>query len=102
MDGEHIPAAGVAADPRPSPTNTAKALTMPKLNQLNNTHTLALALRKPEAAAALGIGVRKLEELTLSRKVPHRKIGRTIVYPVEQLKAWLEKEMEGVSTDAPA
>ena len=71
-------------------------------NTTMDVTTPVLALRKEAAAAALGIGVRKLEELTLSGKIPHRKIGRMIVYPVDHLKAWLEKEMEGVAIDAPA
>ena len=48
-----------------------------------------LALRPREAAKALGIGERLLWTLTNSGKIPHVRLGRAIVYPVDQLREWL-------------
>jgi excisionase family DNA binding protein len=51
-----------------------------------------LALRPKEAAKAIGIGERKLWEWTNRRLIPHTRIGRAIVYPVDQLRDWLASE----------
>jgi predicted DNA-binding transcriptional regulator AlpA len=48
-----------------------------------------LALRPREAARALGIGARLLWSLTNRGEVPHVRLGRAIVYPVEALRDWL-------------
>lgn len=51
-----------------------------------------LALRAKQAAAALGIGERKLWELTNMGLIPHVRIGRAIVYPVQLLEEWLSEQ----------
>ena len=50
-----------------------------------------LALRPKDAARALGIGQRKLWEITADRTsgIPHVRCGRSILYPVRELKDWL-------------
>ena len=50
-----------------------------------------LALRPKDAARALGIGQRKLWELTADRTsaIPHIHFGRAILYPVRELQEWL-------------
>lgn len=58
-----------------------------------------LALRPREAAAALGIGTRKLWEITADKTsgIPHLRIGRTVLYPVDELRTWLaERAAKGV------
>lgn len=54
-----------------------------------------LALRAPEAAAALGISERALWTLTNCGDVPSVRIGRSITYPVASLRAWLEQRAKG-------
>ncbi len=51
-----------------------------------------LALRPKEAAVALGIGERLLWSMTNQNLIPHLKIGRAVVYPVEGLKRWLDSQ----------
>lgn len=55
-----------------------------------------LALRPREAAKALGIGERKLWELTANRTsgIPHIHVGRAIVYPVDALRRWLDQQAD--------
>ena len=53
-----------------------------------------LALRPKEAAAALGIGERSLWSLTNRGAIPHLRIGKAIIYPVDVLRDWLAKEAE--------
>ncbi|MCE9618484.1 MAG: helix-turn-helix domain-containing protein [Planctomycetes bacterium] len=48
-----------------------------------------LALRPREAARALGIGQRKLWELTKTGVIPSVRIGTCVLYQVSQLEAWL-------------
>jgi excisionase family DNA binding protein len=48
-----------------------------------------LALRPKDAAKALSIGERLLWSKTNAGEIPHVRIGRTIVYPIEQLREWL-------------
>ncbi len=57
--------------------------------------TPVLALRPREAAAALGIGTRKLWELTASNSIPHVKLDRCVLYPVAELQRWLSERAEG-------
>lgn len=56
-----------------------------------------LALRPREAARALGIGERLLWSLTNRGEIPHLKLGRATLYPVEDLRRWLsEKANKGL------
>ncbi|MBX3375168.1 MAG: helix-turn-helix domain-containing protein [Phycisphaeraceae bacterium] len=56
-----------------------------------------LSLRPKDAAKALGIGRRKLWELTKAGDIPHVKVGTATLYPTEALRAWLiEHARKGV------
>jgi hypothetical protein len=48
-----------------------------------------LALRPREAAAALGICERTLREL--QPELPTVRVGRSLLYPVRELEAWLSR-----------
>jgi excisionase family DNA binding protein len=52
----------------------------------------ALALRPREAAKALGVSERTLWGWTHVGTVPHVRIGRTILYPVDALRDWLKQQ----------
>ena len=54
-----------------------------------------LALKAKEAAEALGIGVQLLWEQTNVGAIPHVRIGRRVLYPVDRLRAWLAEQSEG-------
>lgn len=54
-----------------------------------------LALRPRQAAKALGIGERLLWSLTNRGEIPHLRLGRTIVYPVDRLRVWLAERCDG-------
>ena len=56
-----------------------------------------LALRPKDAAKALGIGTRKLWELTADRTsgIPHVRFGRAILYPIDELRTWLAEQTKG-------
>lgn len=54
-----------------------------------------LALRPREAAKALGIGERLLWSLTNRGEVPHVRLGRAVVYPVDRLRDWLAQQATG-------
>lgn len=58
-----------------------------------------LALRPREAAAALGISDRKLWSLTAANEVPHTRLGRALLYPIDGLRRWLN-ERAGVESGA--
>lgn len=51
-----------------------------------------LALRPRDAARALGIGQRKLWELTDAGAIPHLRFGRAVAYSVAALEKWLADE----------
>lgn len=62
-----------------------------------------LALRTRDAAAALGISERTLQELTATGKVPFVKIGRANLYPVKELSEWLSRQTKNPnSSSTPA
>ena len=70
------------------------------LNQAEPDHvadTRPMALDAKQAAQALNISTRKLWELTNRKMVPHVRIGRRVLYPADQLKAWLDGQTEGVN-----
>jgi excisionase family DNA binding protein len=54
-----------------------------------------LALRPKQAAKALGIGERLLWSMTNSGQIPHVRLGRAIVYPVDELRRWLAEQAKG-------
>ncbi len=54
-----------------------------------------LAIRPKQAAAAIGIGERKLWELTNRGAIPYLKVGTATLYPVDLLAAWLRQQAEG-------
>jgi excisionase family DNA binding protein len=67
----------------------------PTNNQLKNeTETPCLAMRPREAAAALGISERLLWEWTDRGQVPHIRMGKAILYPVESLRDWLKQQAQ--------
>lgn len=51
-----------------------------------------LSLRPAEAAAALGVGRTALWEMTVAGDVPHVRIGKSVRYPVDGLKRWLNEK----------
>jgi predicted DNA-binding transcriptional regulator AlpA len=55
-----------------------------------------LALRPREAAKALGIGERKLWEVTADHTsgIPHVRLGKVVVYPVDELRRWLAERAQ--------
>ena len=56
--------------------------------------TPALALRPRDAAKALGISPRLLWQLTKDGVIPSAKAGRTVLYPIAELQAWLSRQAE--------
>ena len=56
-----------------------------------------LALRPREAAKALGIGERLLWSKTNCGEIPHARIGRAVVYPVDLLREYLEAQAKGAA-----
>jgi predicted DNA-binding transcriptional regulator AlpA len=40
----------------------------------------------------LGLGERKLWELTNCGEIPHIKLGKCVLYPVDALRDWLAKQ----------
>ena len=67
-----------------------------------NLGAAPLALRPREAAAALGIGQRKLWEITADQTsgIPHVRFGRAVIYPIRELEDWLaERASKGGHND---
>jgi excisionase family DNA binding protein len=58
----------------------------------NEPETPCLAMRPREAAKALGISERLLWEWTDRGIVPHVRLGKRIVYPVDVLREWLQRQ----------
>lgn len=62
-----------------------------KQNQ-DDSNDVSLGLRPREAAKALGIGERLLWSKTNAGEIPHLRIGRAIIYPVNVLQDWLTEQ----------
>lgn len=54
--------------------------------------TTVLALRPKDAAKALSIGERLLWTLTNREEIPHVRIGRAVLYPVDALREYLREK----------
>ena len=54
-----------------------------------------LLLKAPQAAYALEISLRKLWALTASGEIPYVRIGRSVRYPVESLREWIDAQKQG-------
>jgi len=66
----------------PNPGATASSVAAP-----------LLALRPKDAAKALGIGQRKLWQLSHPRgPIPCIRVGNCVLYPVAALKQWLDDQ----------
>jgi excisionase family DNA binding protein len=52
-----------------------------------------LSLRPRKAAKALSISERTLWTLTKAGRVPHVRVGRAVLYPVDALRAFLNSEI---------
>jgi len=60
----------------------------------NVPETPCLAMRPREAAKALGISERLLWEHTERGTIPHIRLGKAILYPVDSLRGWLKKQAQ--------
>ncbi len=60
----------------------------------NVPETPCLAMKPREAAKALGISERLLWEWTDRGIVPHVRLGKRIVYPVDSLREWLRRQAQ--------
>jgi len=60
-------------------------------NESASSSPAPLAVGRREAAAMLGISERLLWTWTNSKTIPHVRIGTRVLYPVEQLRLWLEE-----------
>ena len=74
------------------------------VNETNRTmkaepQTPCLAMRPREAAKALGISERLLWEWTDRGVMPHIRLGKAILYPVDSLQEWLKKNAETTGED---
>jgi excisionase family DNA binding protein len=49
-----------------------------------------ILVSRPDAAAMLGIRQRKLDELTRCGVIPHRRIGRRVLFRPADLHEWVE------------
>ena len=63
-----------------------------KLPTGTEPETPCLAMRPREAAKALGISERLLWDWTNKGVVPHVRLGKAILYPVDSLREWLKRE----------
>ena len=52
----------------------------------------ALALRPRDAARLLGVSPRTLWGWTKDNAVPHVRVGRVVLYPAHELRAWLSAQ----------
>jgi len=69
-------------------------MTMPAPKESSNE---PLAVGRHQAAQMLGISERLLWTWTNAGMIPHLRIGTRVLYPVEQLRAWLSKQASGTN-----
>jgi len=57
--------------------------------------TARLLLTPLEAAQALSISPRKLWSMTSAGEIPHVRLGRSVRYPLDELRRWIEAQKSG-------
>ena len=62
---------------------------------MGNSRDTPLLLNAKEAAEALAISPRKLWGMTASGEIPHVRIDRSVRYPVDDLKRWINEQKTG-------
>lgn len=67
----------------------------PLAKSSNDSAVPCLALRPKNAAKALDIGERLLWSKTNCGEIPHVRIGRALVYPVDLLREYLAQQAKG-------
>ena len=72
----------------------------PHTNSLDDSAVPRLALRPKEAAKALGIGERLLWSKTNCGEIPHVRIGRAVIYPMDLLRQYLARQAKGGSDES--
>ena len=60
----------------------------------NEPETPCLAMRPRKAAKALGICERTLWKHTERGEIPHIRLGKAILYPVDSLRHWLKGQAQ--------
>ncbi|QKK09294.1 MAG: helix-turn-helix domain-containing protein [Planctomycetota bacterium] len=61
----------------------------------NDTTTTPMLIGRDEACRVLGIGRRKLWELTNRGVIPHVRIDRAIRYSPDSLRRWIAAQEQG-------
>jgi excisionase family DNA binding protein len=58
--------------------------------------TTRLALRFGETARSLGISPRTLFSWVKTGRIPHTKVGKVILFSIDELRKWLASQSRGV------
>ncbi len=58
------------------------------------TEKAPLALRPREMAKSLGVSERWLWEQTHRGDIPHVRVGRALLYPVDAVRDWLNRQAQ--------
>ncbi len=72
----------------------------PILSAKTKPATPCLALRPRDAAKAMGVSERTLWDWTRRGDVPHLRRNKTILYPVDALRQWLDEQAKATATPA--
>jgi excisionase family DNA binding protein len=62
------------------------------MTELNIKDDVRLAIGPRDAAKAMSVSPRLLWAWTNEGKVPHVRMGRRVLYPVEALSRWLDEQ----------
>lgn len=49
-----------------------------------------------KTAQSIGVSLRTLGAMTRAGKIPHVRIGTRVLYPVDELRAWLASQVQPV------
>lgn len=60
--------------------------------QKSDEQSEPLAVNARDAAALLGVSQRLLWTWTHAGQIPHVRLGRRVLYPVDELRKWLSEQ----------
>lgn len=61
---------------------------------MTTTAAEPINLGADDAARTLGISTRTLWSWTSAGRIPHVRLGRRVLYPVESLRAWVRSQVD--------
>lgn len=63
--------------------------------QIESKDAKTMALRRKQTAKVLNLSERRIDQLVAEGAIPHFRCGRAVLFPLDQLQAWITARTVG-------